>query len=609
MAFDKFKNQPPKPQKNPATETTKPFVVSVNPYISIKRALHLVARINAAKPSNRLHEYSAEVHDILSKCGYFDLVEEKRNHFYNRDLPYHLARALFNMFVALDNEAFGNEPRVKIVIAGGFNAGKSSFLNYITGHQILPVDMVPTTAVPTFVFCRKNSKDVSVFGENKSGAIVGLDAKVLEHISHASSSNTAKQIATSLNRFIVEIPHAGFENIVFIDTPGFGNRDSESKSSTDDQIADNQIKTADIMIYLVRSAQGSLTDDDWSRIRAFGDKPVLLILTKNDQHSVDAAREVFDATVSLAQKYPNIKCVMSMSTRNNTYFSTNNSMLYENVCNIARDIAKDTEIMRLWHEACKLLNAEIEASEREIVLLEQKFADKKNRQNKVHKDHLEVSNALDMFLSGLKLNLIDGINEIAKTCPRTVANYICDLNLRNTYVDAARDLVELYNNTAEQKYEDLGRECKELQELMSNERDMINIFAAVKKDVKTWLSNKISELRHISYPQIPKPKIPDIFDAIFEMDNEKLIVALSQPCDITTKYNVDGYSPLTFAAANGNIQALRLMLSLTSKTDGECPSEHVRDREKRSMFDAAKQRGQIATIHFLTNHYAKIEIL
>lgn len=662
MAFDRFKqkNQPDASKQQKKVEVTEPFIVSVNPYISARKALNLMARISSAQVSSRLNENSKEIDEILKKYDYYTFVRENRGYLLNPDLHTQLGNELFNILIALDNESFGNKPRVKAVVAGGFNAGKSSFLNYLIGKSILPEDMVPATAVPTFLFCQNDIESVYVFGENKSGAIIDLDEDILQHISHSAGNNTAHQIATSLNRFIVEMPHKDYQSMVFIDTPGFGNRDNNTTISTDDAIAEAQIRSADYMIYLVPSIGGGVKNEDWNRIDAFGGRPVLLILTKNDLQTFEAANDVFNATVSSAKKHENVICIVSMSVYENDSFISSYGTSIKDILNrIAESISSGTEIGRSWNRVAELLNNEIEASKNAVKQLNSIFTETKGHQNSVNKENIEQSSIIKKKLELLRETLIDDINKSDSKVEALYENLInlfkrmlgihkdfttyynnrvtgnssllkiiddmCDaLNYRSGEINKVGDmsygfydegrrkslmefidfLATSYKKDLDDRYNQLDNECKNLQNRMSEEHELINLFSSVQRDLKGWLNNKVRELKHIPFNPSPKMKAPNIFDAIIEMDQEKLIQALSESCDLTTKYNNDGYSPLTFAAACGNISALKLMLSLKSK--GKTLTDSVRDSEGRTMFDAASQRGQIGSIDYLTKHFAKI---
>lgn len=661
MAFERFKkpNQSGATQRQEKKMETEPFIVSVNPYISVRRALNLMARISSAQASNRFNENSNEINDVLRKHDFYTFVKENRGHLLNPDLHTQLGNELFSLLIALDNESFGNKPRVKAVVAGGFSSGKSSFLNYLIGKSILPEAMVPSTAVPTFLFCQNDIDSVYVFGENKSGAVIDLDEDILQHISHSADNSTAHQIATSLNRFIVEVPHNDYQSMVFIDTPGFGNRDNSTTISTDDEIAEAQIRSADFMIYLVPSIGGGVKEEDWNRIDAYGERPILLVLTKNDLQTHEAALDVFNATISSAQKHKNVFCVVSMSVYEKESFISSYGTSVTDILNrIAKSISSGTEIGRCWERVAELLNAEIEASENAVKQLKAKFTEAKEHQNSVNKENIEQGSIIKKELAMLRETLIDDINKsdlkvnaqhnnliemykrmvgihkdfttyynnrwTSESSLLAIINDMCDAlsyrcdeinkvadmaygfyneESRKAFMEFIEYLASSYQKDLEERDNNLDAECKNLQNRITEEKKFIELFTSIKKDLEVWLNRKIGELQHIPFNHSSKEDVPNIFTAIVEMDEEKLIQALSKPCDLTTNYNLEGYSPITFAAACGNVPALKLMLSLKSK--GKSLTESVRDSEGRTMVEAATQRGQVGAIKYLTKHFSK----
>lgn len=664
MAFERFKkpNQSGATQRQEKKMETEPFIVSVNPYISVRRALNLMARISSAQVSSRLNENSNEINEILRNHDFYTFVKENRGHLLNPDLHTQLGNELFSLLIALDNESFGNKPRVKAVVAGGFNAGKSSFLNYLIGKSILPEAMVPATAVPTFLFCQNDIDSVYVFGENKSGAVIDLDEDILQHISHSADSSTAHQIATSLNRFIVEMPHKDYQSMVFIDTPGFGNRDNNTTISADDEIAEAQLRSADFIIYLVRSTEGGAKDEDWNRIDSYGERPVLLILTKNDLQTHEAAHDVFNATVSSAKRHKNVFCVVSMSVcEKELFISTYGTSITDILNRIANTISSGTEIGRCWERVAELLNDEIEASENAVKQLKANFTEAKEHQNAVNKENIEQGTAIKKELAMLRETLIDDINKsdlkvnaqhnnliemykrmvgihkdfttyynnrwTSESSLLAIINDMCDAlsyrcdeinkvadmaygfyneESRKAFMEFIEYLASSYQKDLEERYNNLDIECKNLQNRMNEEKRFITLFTSIQKDLKAWLNIKIGELKHIPFNHSSVEDVPNIFTAIVEMDEEKLIQALSKQCDLTTNYNQQGYSPITFAAACGNIPALKLMLSLKSK--GKSLTDSVRDSAGRTMVEAATQRGQAGAIDYLTKHFSKKQI-
>lgn len=656
MEFGNLKRKSEPSEQVRRAVPSMPIVGSVNPYVSLKRSLRLISRISSAEISGRFAENRDEILDIFKKHNFIDFVNSNRAKLLDPDLYGHLELELYRLLIALDNESFGNSKRVKAVIAGGFSAGKSAFLNYIAGRKILPEATTPSTSVATYLFCQNDIGQSAVFCENKNGALVGLDEDLLRHIHHSSKSDTAIQIAATLNRFIVEIPHPDFQNVVFIDTPGFGNADSGRGLSMDDRTAKVHMAGADFMIYLVTSQKGVMAED-WQHIDEFGDKPVLLVITKNDLNA-PSARSVFDLTVQSAKSHKNVKGVVSMSVKKPGFFlSTSNGALCEIINDIAGNIGSETEIERRAGVVVKLLDSEIEASTEHIKKIKGIFEQKKVRQNIANKESFDLSNKLNMSLDLLKETLLDDIDKSDKkvasldhtlfelhevmryihsdltqyysnriTSNGTLSGIICrmksfldnrlkemakvrkmsygfcDSKKRKALLEDIRFLIRAYKKQLEDREKELDKECKELQDRIGEEQNIIRIFSDLRKDLKEWLVDKVGNLEHISFTPPPRAEAPDIFTAIHDMDEERIIDALYYPCDVSTKYNDDGFSPLTYAAFCGNIPALRLMQSFRS-SKGDRIDINYRDRNNRTMLEAAGQKGHDSTMAFIVRNF------
>jgi GTP-binding protein EngB required for normal cell division len=116
---------------------------------------------------------------------------------------------------------------VNFAVVGQFKRGKSSFINALLGHDILPTAVVPVTSVITIV---KYSDDLfsKVFFENGNSSEIEL-AELKSFIAESENPGNIKKVK------YIEI---GFPNILlkqgmmFIDTPGIGSLHLNNTLST-----------------------------------------------------------------------------------------------------------------------------------------------------------------------------------------------------------------------------------------------------------------------------------------------------------------------------------------------------------------------------------------
>jgi GTP-binding protein EngB required for normal cell division len=106
---------------------------------------------------------------------------------------------------------------VDVAVLGQFKAGKSSFLNTLIGNPVLPVDVLPATAVVTRIGYGPRER-VSVHGLAGESFEIPL-SRLAEFVTERGNPANEKQVAV----VDVELSAlASYEGIRFVDTPGLG---------------------------------------------------------------------------------------------------------------------------------------------------------------------------------------------------------------------------------------------------------------------------------------------------------------------------------------------------------------------------------------------------
>ncbi|NLH51181.1 MAG: hypothetical protein GX444_21615 [Myxococcales bacterium] len=106
---------------------------------------------------------------------------------------------------------------VDVAIFGQFKSGKSSFLNSLFGREIVPVDVLPTTAVVTRIGYGPTAHAVVRYLSGKSEDV--SSGSVAEYVTESENPDNRKQVAM----VEVESPTlAKFQGVRFVDTPGLG---------------------------------------------------------------------------------------------------------------------------------------------------------------------------------------------------------------------------------------------------------------------------------------------------------------------------------------------------------------------------------------------------
>jgi len=106
---------------------------------------------------------------------------------------------------------------VDVAVLGQFKSGKSSFLNSLFCREIVPVDVLPTTAVVTRIGYGPTDHAVVRY---LSGKIEDVSSdSVAEYVTESENPDNRKQVA------LVEVESpalAKFQGVRFVDTPGLG---------------------------------------------------------------------------------------------------------------------------------------------------------------------------------------------------------------------------------------------------------------------------------------------------------------------------------------------------------------------------------------------------
>jgi GTP-binding protein EngB required for normal cell division len=119
--------------------------------------------------------------------------------------------------LAACGELLGGSGIVEVAVVGQFKAGKSSFLNALFGGAVVPVDVLPSTAVVTRIGYGPAER-VLVHGFSGEPFEIPL-SRLAEFVTERGNPANERQVA----QVDVELPSlAPYEGIRLVDTPGLG---------------------------------------------------------------------------------------------------------------------------------------------------------------------------------------------------------------------------------------------------------------------------------------------------------------------------------------------------------------------------------------------------
>ncbi len=189
---------------------------------------------------------------------------------------------LHRFFEAIET-LYRRDRTINIAVFGQFKAGKSSFLNHITGTNILPVGATPVTNVVTILEYGEEEEVTVFFLDGKRQRIAARE--IGEYINEQVNTNNHRQVA----KVVVKLPSLKeYRGLRFIDTPGVGSIFSHNTQAALDF-------TPDTGLAIVAINPGTpLSEEDLRLIRELRTYTprIYLLLTKTDLYEEKDLQEI-----------------------------------------------------------------------------------------------------------------------------------------------------------------------------------------------------------------------------------------------------------------------------------------------------------------------------
>lgn len=326
-----------------------------NIYISdSKKAVQLISQLvhngKKTKKIELLHisDELKKVFQLMNECDIPDMFEQQRK--------------LEMLLERLMEFGISDILRGKHVVSlgGRFSAGKSKFINAITGiDNILPVDQNPTTSVPSYITQADFDK---IQANTKFGYSVNLSNDAMKALSHEFYNKYQIGFSTILENIIIKSKTYNIDSsIVLLDTPGYSKMDIDDnirERTSDRQKAHEKLSMTDYLIWLVDITKGTITKEDLDFIRSLHlSNKILVVFTKADKRTPNEIHKVINnARETIKNEGIDCYAVTAFSANENKeYFSNsikeflaqvvknnkNNNDIIEQINLIADDIHKD----------------------------------------------------------------------------------------------------------------------------------------------------------------------------------------------------------------------------------------------------------------------------
>ncbi len=186
-----------------------------------------------------------------------------------------------------------------ITIGGGFSAGKSEFINSFSNIK-LPVNIEPTTAIATYVL-KGNNEIIACSYKGAKVDLKEIDKNFLSILSHQFIKSFKFNIKELL-KYLVVATKIDYENICFVDTPGY----NPSKKEEDFEIASKYLKNSEVLVWLIGlDSSGTISSSDLEFLEKVGldDKRLFIVLNKADLRNVQDLTDVIEEIKEVLEDY------------------------------------------------------------------------------------------------------------------------------------------------------------------------------------------------------------------------------------------------------------------------------------------------------------------
>lgn len=182
----------------------------------------------------------------------------------------------------------------KFVVAGGFSAGKTTFINtFFQTRNLLPTAITPTSSIPTYIHFSNDNIESQILAQNNNDCFIDLGEDLLQQLKHGTEAND--MIASVLKRIIIKAQSKKMNNVLIVDTPGHNNSGTKNEfnNKTDGAIAEEELQSCDVLVYFIEAESGTLKTSDWEFIQK-ADKPFYLIINKSGKKSESELHKIFE---------------------------------------------------------------------------------------------------------------------------------------------------------------------------------------------------------------------------------------------------------------------------------------------------------------------------
>lgn len=643
--------------KSSATAKANRDIIRINPYEIPEIALAVISNICQKKNTDDASVIIGSLKEELAKPingeNFYEFLENNRKDLYDFDFLAKIRKILDEIVTEL--LAHENTNDTQVVVAGGFSAGKSSFLNNLTGSgELLPTGLEPVSMVSTYLYCSDKIEELVVKGINLKDAVVLLDKEILQSIQHESKSKV--YLASVLNKLFVELPSKDLDGFVFIDTPGYNNSDkvNDTNNRSDRETALEAIGDGNVLLWIIDSGAGTIPAKDFEVIEYFlgngEDRKVAVIFNKADKKGEIEIKKIVDDAASSLHKYGDaiIDILGYSSQEGKIYYSHKSYDMAKLLIELRKSGTGNSGVERLTQDLLNLFEDEIDFATDVIKEYEKERKDLIDKKNDAYKYLQNEKDGSKQYIKALSEIIIDGYDEILAKIDKIVSvsskaindwgdtmeeiqstnnkNFITQNNINDIlqkgfksqnrtcdkfnkeieynyyYKDYRSEWVNNFKVQLDRVDENIKEEYEYLENFISKNDTEINKFRYISKMMNQYkdifkytLDTCIKGFRMTAHKvqdaRIDFGQTTDVFTAIRSGEFSRFLNCFAYGVKIN-ETNSEGYTPLTYAIKNGDNDMVKFLID--NKVD-----LHSNDGRGYNSLMTAIQFGNLQVIDLL----------
>ena len=215
-----------------------------------------------------------------------------------------------------------------IAFGGGFSAGKSSLINALIGEKrLLPAQVDPTTSLPTYLL---HGPAHAIHALNQYRRLIELSPEEFASLTHDEQARFGSSAARLLEATYLTHPSFAWQNLAFIDTPGYSKPDDANASRSDAQLARAWLNSAHAIVWAVSAEAGCISEDDLAFLATLNpDIPRVVVVTKADKKTEKDVADISELIKkTMAERNLPARKILVVSARKKDFAEMNEFLLW-----------------------------------------------------------------------------------------------------------------------------------------------------------------------------------------------------------------------------------------------------------------------------------------